>query len=270
MKFYVSKCNDKLNSKELNTEFLSDHLCLNPKYKVSLKNPDVKVLLDSGAFQDREKDSRITFDEALQRQLKFENKVGFVSERMVAYDYMNNATETIKANEFLVSKREELKPRQLVLMVQGNDTKEYIHCLYETLKLATPEDCIGLGGVALAAKRNDMKFKLFDAFKIGLPIIINSGIKDVHIFGVGTFDVLKEVANIKNILHTIGVNVDELNLSCDTSSFELNSTMGRVVNEDLEKWEKIYTKDQKYIDYHPADLTIGNVQKALRIINKIN
>ncbi len=267
MKLYVSKCNDKLNTKELNNELLSDYLCLNPKYKVSLKR-DVNVLLDSGAFQDRQKETRLTFQEALDRQLKFEEKVGFVSERIVAYDYMDNIEETIKANQFLASKREELKPRQLVLMVQGVTTRDYIHCLTETLKVATPEDCIGFGGVALAGKINDLKFKLWDAFKIGLPIIYNNKIKDIHIFGVGTFDVLREISQIKETFRLLGVNVDELNITCDTSSFELNSTMGRVINEPLEKWEKLFTKEQKYIDYHPADLTIDNIQKAIRIIEK--
>lgn len=269
MRLYLSKCNDKLNSKELNTDLLSDYICLNPKYRVSLKNPDPKILLDSGAYQDREKDSRLTFEEALHRQLEYEKKVGFISERIVAYDYMSNVRETIDGNWFLASKREELRPRQIVLMVQGETTREYIYCLYETLKIATPEDCIGFGGVALAGKINELKFKLWDAFKIGLPLLHNSGIKDIHIFGVGTFDVLKGVREIAETLRTIGIDVDELNLSCDTSSFELNSTMGRVINLEEERWEKIYTKEQKYIEYHPADLTIENSKKALQIINKI-
>lgn len=267
MNLYLSKCNDTLNTKPLNNEFISEHLCLNPKYKVSLQK-DVKVLLDSGAFQDREKNTRVTFEEALNRQLKYEKKVGFISERIVSYDYMGNVEETIKANQYLASKREELKPRQLVLMVQGVTTREYIHCLTETLKIATPEDCIGFGGVALAGKINDLKFKLWDAFKIGLPVIYNSGIKDIHIFGVGTFSVLKEISNIKETFRLLGIDVDHLNISCDTSSFELNSTMGRVIVEEEERWEKVYTKAQKYIDYHPADLTQENMKKALRIIEK--
>jgi uncharacterized protein YlaI len=266
MILYLSKCNDTLNTKPLNNEFISDYLCLNPKYKVTLKK-EVKVLLDSGAFQDREKNSRISFEDALNRQLQFERKVGFISERIVAYDYMDNVEETINANKFLVSKREKLKPRQLVLMVQGVTTRDYIHCLTETLKIAKSEDTIGFGGVALAGKINNLKFKLWDAFKIGLPIIYNSEIKNIHIFGVGTFDVLKEIKQIKETFRMVGLDVDQLNISCDTSSFELNSTMGRVINEDLEKWEKIYTKAQKYIDYHPADLTQENMKKALRIIN---
>jgi hypothetical protein len=228
LKLYLSKTNDKLNGKFLNTEFISDYVCLNPKYKVTINNPNAKVLLDSGAFQDREKEQRVSLEYALERQLVYEKKVGIVAERIVAYDYIDNVEETIKANQFLASQREKLKPRQLVLMVQGATTRDYIHCLTETLKVAQPQDCIGLGGVALSGKINNLKFKLLDAFKFGLPIIYNSKIKNIHIFGVGTFDVLKEIGNISNIFKGLGMNVDELNISCDTSSFELNSTMGRV------------------------------------------
>lgn len=225
--------------------------------------------MDSGAFQDTDKDKRITVEEALERQLKLESKVGMISERIVAYDHIGNVEDTIEANKYLVSKREELKPRQLVLMIQGATTKEYIECLVETLKIASPEDCIGLGGVAMSGRVNEIKFKLLDAIKIGLPIICNSKVKDVHIFGVGTFNVLKEVAYIKEVLEIVGVNTDQLNISCDTSSFEIMSTMGSVIDEDQEKWVKIYTKQQKFIDYHPADLTIENMHKAKRIIERI-
>jgi len=225
--------------------------------------------MDSGAFQDTDKDKRITVEEALERQLKLESKVGMICERIVAYDHIGNVEDTIEANKYLVSKREELNPRQLVLMIQGATTKEYIECLVETLKIASPEDCIGLGGVAMSGRVNEIKFKLLDAIKIGLPIISKSKVKDVHIFGVGTFSVLKEVAYIKEVLEVIGVDVDLLNISCDTSSFEIMSTMGSVIDVDQERWVKTYNKQQKFVDYHPADLTIENMHKAKKIIEAI-
>jgi hypothetical protein len=269
LNLYLSKTADRLNTKEMNTEYITGYICLNPKYKsVSITNPNTKILMDSGAFQDTDNGKRVTVEQALERQLKFEEKIGMISERIVAYDYIGNVEETIKANHFLASKREELKPRQLVLMIQGMTTREYIHCLVETLKVATPDDCIGLGGVAMSGRVNDIKFKLLDSFKIGLPVIYNNKIKDMHIFGVGTFKVLKEIAEIKDVLKMAGVNADDLNISCDTSSFEIMSTMGNVVNEEKEKWEKVFSKVEKYIDYHPADLSQENMKKAARIINK--
>lgn len=269
MRLYLSKCNDKLNSKDLDTEFISEYICINPKYKnITVKNKNVKMLIDSGAFQDTENEKRITFEEALNRQLTLEEKVGLIGERIVAYDYIENIEETIKANQFLASKREALKPRQLVLMVQGITTRDYIHCLTETLKVASSEDCIGFGGVAMSGRVNEIKNKLLDAVKIGLPLLYNSKIKDIHIFGVGTFSVLKEVSKIKDVFSVIGINVNELNISCDTSAFEIMSTMGNVVDEDQERWVKVFNKEQKYVDYHPADLTKENSKKALKIINQ--
>ncbi|MET3209655.1 UNVERIFIED_CONTAM: hypothetical protein ABIC26_002602 [Paenibacillus sp. PvR008] len=270
MKLYLSKCHDKLNTKELNTEFITECVCLNPKYRsISIKNPSTKILMDSGAFQDTDKNSRVSFEKALERQLNLEKKVGMVSERIVSYDHIGNVEETIKANQYLVSMREKLKPRQLVLMVQGITTRDYIHCLTETLKIAAPEDCIGLGGVAMSGRINETKYKLLDTIKIGLPVIYNSNIKDIHIFGVGTFSVLKEIANIKELLQLTGITVEGLNISCDTSAFELMSTMGNVVDEEQEKWIKVFKKEQKYIDYHPVDLMQSNSRKAAKIIGKI-
>ncbi|MCP1355061.1 hypothetical protein [Aneurinibacillus migulanus] len=269
MILYLSKCRDKLNSKELRTEWISNHLCLNPKYKVTIQNPHVKILLDSGAFQDTEAEKRLSFQEALNRQLDYEKKIGITSERIVSYDLIGNAEETIKANHFFASKREELRPRQLVLMIQGQTTREYIHCLTETLKVAQPGDCIGFGGVANAGRENEVKFKLLDAFKIGLPITYCAGITDIHVFGVGTFSVLKQIGDLKQIFNLLGIDTTNINLSCDTSAFELNSVMGKVVNEPLEKWDKVYTKEQKFKDYHPAELTAENAKKAMRIIAKI-
>ncbi|MEC4565514.1 hypothetical protein L8C07_06110 [Paenibacillus sp. CMAA1739] len=254
----------------MNTEFITECVCLNPKYRsVTIKHPSTKILMDSGAFQDTDKNNRVSYEKALERQLSLEKKVGIISERIVAYDHIGNVEETIRANKYLVSKRDDLKPRQLVLMVQGITTRDYIYCLTETLKIATPEDCIGLGGVAMSGRVNDAKNKLLDAIKIGLPVIYNSHIKDIHIFGVGTFRVLKEVSNIKDILRLTGIQVDELNISCDTSAFEVMSTMGNVVDEEQEKWIKLFTKDQKYIDYHPVDLMQSNIRKAAKIIDSI-
>jgi len=267
---YVSKCNDKLNAKELNTEQISDYLCLNPIYKgVTISNPHVKILMDSGAYQDREKNKRLSYDDALKRQLKLEEKIEITVHRIAAYDFIDNIEDTIDANKFLVSKRKELEPRQLVLMVQGLTTREYIKCLIETLKIANPEDCIGFGGVAMAGRIGSVKTKLLDAFKIGLPLIYNSNIKNIHIFGVGSFSVLKEIKEISEIFKLLNINSDKINISCDTSSFELRSTMGSVINLETEKWEKVYSKAEKYKDYHPCDLTQDNVKKGIQIIGGI-
>ena len=269
LKLYISKTGNTLNAKPLSVELISQNICLNPQYSsVILQNSNVNVLMDSGAFQDIEKSKRVRPNFALERQLKLEDKLGIVSERIVSYDFISDCKATILGNEFLIQNKNNLQKRQLVLMVQGKTLNEYIYCLKETLSMATSSDCIGFGGVANAGMVGVVKKKLLDAIKIGLPMIQAAGVKNLHIFGVATFDILKEIGMIKTILDKYVCDMSEIKISCDTSSFEVNSVMGRVIDEENEKWVKIYNKEDKLVKYHPADLTIENIQKAIRIITK--
>jgi len=94
MYFYVSKNHDRLNGKPFRPELVGERVCLNPKYRATVdtrRRP--KVLLDSGAFQDRHADKRLTFGEALTRQLDFEEERGFTSELIVSYDRLVDEAE---------------------------------------------------------------------------------------------------------------------------------------------------------------------------------
>lgn len=264
MIIYVSKIKDILNRKEVRTEFFSNYICLNPKYpNITIKNKNVKILMDSGAFQDTEAHKRISPEEALSRQLELEKRVGVPIERIVAYDFIGDVGYTIKNNKYLASKRGELKPRQLVLMVQGTTTQQYLACLREILEMAEPSDCIGFGGVALAGKRKSIKEKLVETLRIGIPLIQEHGIRDIHVFGLGTLDVLREIGGLFN------GSRDCFNISCDSATIEVGSIMGRVLNEETERWERTYTRKDKYVNYHPCDLMHSNIGKAIRIIGRI-
>ena len=263
MRLYLSKNNNRLNGQDLKTETLTRHLCLNPRYRVRLDREDTAVLLDSGGFQDRKDDTRVSFDEALARQLAYEKKVGFTSHRLVAYDLMGDAAVTVEANRFIADRRSDLAPRQLVMMVQGETVDDYIECLKQTLEFATPEDCIGIGGVALAGRHNAVRTKLKSILFHATPLVVAAGLRDIHLFGVGAFSVLRESGFIVKMS-----GGQEVNLSTDTSAYEVMSTMGSVVNLVEEKWDKVYTKEQKMVDYHPAHLTYINMLSALAIVSK--
>jgi hypothetical protein len=264
VRLYLSKNNNRLNGKDLLTETITPHLCLNPRYKVSLSQPS-SVLLDSGGFQDRQANTRVTFNEALMRQLAYEAKVGFVSQRLVAYDLIGDTDVTVDANRYLHDLRWLLAPRQLVLMLQGETVADYRACLEKTLEFAQPGDCIGFGGMALAGRHKNVREKLYAVLRECAPIIAAAGIRDVHFFGIGSFSVLREISKITRVVSSI---FGPLDVSSDTSAYEVMSTMGNVVNLTLEKWEKVYDKAQKYIDYHPADLTQANMRKALVIVSQ--
>lgn len=260
---YVSKTKDTLNRKELNTEVHSDYICLNPKYPNVTIKKDVRVLIDSGAFQDTEAHKRVSFDDALKRQLELEKRVGLICERIVAYDFIGDSSRTMDANRYLVSKREELKPRQIVLMVQGCTVGEYKKCLQEALEIAKPFDCIGFGGVALAGKDKRVRGKLVETLWSGIPAMRERGVKDVHLFGLGAFGVLRDIDRVFRSV------CECFNVSCDTSTIEIASVMGRVLNPLTEKWERVYTRADKYVNYHPCDLMHSNIKKALEIARTI-
>lgn len=261
MKIYISKTNDKINAKRLDQELLTDHICLNPNYKSVTLKRDVNVLMDSGAFQDRT--TRVSFQEALDRQLALEKKVGVISERIVAYDLIGDPTVTHQANIFLNSKRDELEPRQLVFMIQGNDFGECKECfdnLYPMLKWC---DCVGIGGVALSGTRTAIREKLVQTFEYIAPMIAYIGASDIHVFGVGSIKVLDALCAIN------AKYGDCIDVSCDTSSAEIRSVMGYVFSCEDRKFVKTYTKAQKMTEYHPCDVTRMNISNLVYTIGEM-
>lgn len=222
--------------------------------------------MDSGAFQDTEKGKRLSVEEALKKQMDFESRLGRVSHRIVAYDYIGDREQTMVANRYLASQRDRLHPRQIVLMVQGQTIEEYIRCLKEVIDIAQVGDCIGYGGVAVSGRNRTVRRKLVEAVMIGFPAIYSKGIRDIHIFGVGTFGVLQEVSDAIKILRML-YPMEDLSVSCDTSSFEVGAVMGRVVDVENKTVIYTYTASQKLTDYHPAELALSNIQKAKQVIS---
>lgn len=264
---YVSKTANKFGKEDLRVEEHSEHICLNPNYgNVSLEK-EVKILMDSGAFQDTSKQKRVTFAQALERQLKLEKKIGKISERIVAYDLIGDLEETVKSNQYLVSRREELAPRQLVLMVQGSTTSEYIKCTKEVVAIANKDDCIGFGGVAWAGKLKNIRGKLVETLYYVLPLLKEKGIKDVHFFGINSFKVLKQIREMEKVLERELGFKNHFNFSCDSSAFEVKVVMGNVLSSETNKWERI--EAGAYKDYTGSELVINNIKNGLQIIGEI-
>lgn len=158
MQFFVSKNHNNLNRKPFSPETETSRICLNPKYGVRLTKPpkSLEILLDSGAFQDINDQMRLTFEGALDRQLAFENRVGFTSKYIVSYDRIVDETfnedgkrvksrvdgrtarryvdQTVDAAKFLADHRKELKPRRLVLSNQGVSAGQYTRCVREVCR----------------------------------------------------------------------------------------------------------------------------------------
>jgi len=171
----------------------------------------VRGTLDSGAFTDVMNDQRLTIEAALDRQLAWEqiasNKWGtpFTAERLVSYDRLidekwtgvrrekrrwtvqegeSAVAETIAAARYLDSQRSTLAPRRLILSCQGVDAYQYQECMAEVLKLARPDDWIGLGGWCILGMRQSWMPTFWQTLRLVLPMVARAGVRHVHIFGV--------------------------------------------------------------------------------------
>ena len=165
---------------------------------------DTLVLQDSGAFQDSI-DTRLTFSEALERQIEHAEKWAYNVEARVSYDLLIDEVwkdgqrhkkrwsvqdaekavhETVAAAKFLSENRHNIE--HLVLSVQGVDAKQYIKCTEQVLDHLDPKrDWLGLGGWCAVGKMPSVMMPVFrDTIRLLIPYLANKQVKHVHIFGV--------------------------------------------------------------------------------------
>lgn len=288
MILYVGNTNTGLQRRLVNVK----HFCAEPEKKVHLPTNDCKVLLDSGAFADVRR-GRLTFAAALTRQLAYEKRCGFISERLVSYDLLIDeqlqgdrqikarwsedagwqAVEaTIAAAQFLAERRQELAPRQLVLSCQGVTPEQYVECTKRILQIAEPQDCIGLGGWCIVGQRRELAGMFWEAMNPVLPLIA-AKCTDVHIFGLAWVAVLREWA-IK--CRDLG-----LRASNDTTRFFFELSRGYVfqpeqgkslwVRMDMDKLipcysDQLRSKRNLCTDH---DLVIQNIETAYAFMQHI-
>jgi hypothetical protein len=171
---------------------------------------DLEGIIDSGAFSDSPEE-RLSFEDALLRQLKWESKASALwgqpwrAHALISYDLLidevwsqgvrkkdrwsireaERAVEvTVDAAKYLALNREMLSPRRLILSCQGVDAFQYAECVKEVLKVATPDDIIGLGGWCIIGCRTSYLPEFFATILLILPLIAARGITRIHIFGV--------------------------------------------------------------------------------------
>lgn len=176
-------------------------------------------MLDSGAFSDvRVGDLRLGPEEALERQLRWEANASrlwgspWQAESIVAYDQLIDEKwvpgvgrrkqrwsvqeaerairVTVDAAGYLVSQREPLAPRRLVLPCQGVDCRQYAECVQGVLQHAGADDVIGLGGWCILGWFRSWIPEFWSTMRTVLPMIASAGIAKIHIFGVTYLPVL--------------------------------------------------------------------------------
>lgn len=254
---YISKTRNNLYRQPYTPELVyREGLCLSPKLsKYTEIYWPVNYLLDSGAFQDRT--NRVSFSHALQRQLDLEEKIGWKCEKIVAYDRVGDLKTTICANHFLNTHRDDLSPRQLVFVIQGETIWDRIACYQDILTYITPRDCLGIGGIATSAKNKKVFADLIGFLDKIQPI--SGDIHYVHLFGVG------HIQTLRDIRQHISPHIC---LSFDTSSIEMASLKGRVLDVTTGKWIKEYSAEDRGTLYDPAPLAHKNLNTYINFIRR--
>lgn len=263
---YLAKNINTFSRKKLETEYISQRICVNPKYPgVKVDNPKALIMIDSGAFQDRKKDQRISFEDALGRQLKLEKKIGITCEKIVAYDQIGNSTETINANVYLNEKRQFLSNRQLVFVLQGSDEIDYLNCFYNIEHILERGDCVGFGGIAKAGTNNNVKNILFRTIPIVLDRMRYLGVNSLHFFGLTKIQLMRDISSVvKEYEDNLGIN-----LTFDSSTAEVMAIFGNELCIEHEKFFKAYKKDDKYVSYHPCDLAHLNMKRMVEVVKSL-
>lgn len=293
MQYFVSKNHDRLNRRRFAPEMVSNRLCLNPSYPVTLGAgaSRLSVMLDSGAFQDLQTHERLSYQGALDRQLNFEDKQDFFANYLVSYDRIVDESptiqgvrkkrrvdeqtadryveETINAAKFLADQREDLAPRRLILSNQGVSPDQYIDCIKEVLRFAEPSDVIGLGGFCIIGQVPRFVPDYFEVLQRAIPLIKKKRIRRVHIFGVGVFKLL-----VKTHVMCSQAGIVP---SYDTSSLELNAVFGRTLQPDIHNigpagvhLTNVFSKEDKYRLYHPCDWALLNIKVVNQFWKELN
>lgn len=179
------------------------------RFEKAVDPGNAEVFNDSGAFNDAE---RLSLAAALERQFAFEEKSGFVSKALVAYDLLIDekwdsagirrkrrwseqdaeraVQETIKANEFLAEA--DIGPRGRIHPIQGVTARQQRYCADAVIPIAQDTDgVLGLGGWCIIGwappmsdLRKSLEYTFWDSMWDIIPKAAGAGIAHIHIFGV--------------------------------------------------------------------------------------
>lgn len=254
--------------------------------------PGIRVRCDSGAFKKEDMVNRLRPAQALRRQLVFEASVtgggrprfpdGF--DYIVTYDMLVGVDEAIVDGERVKRRGSEESAELAVASTvaaarlyhrarrfirggiayacQGVTPRQYLRCVRAVLPLIRPgRDILALGGFCIIGMQPQLKPLFAEVCHEVAPLLRDHGVHEVHVLGVFVHDAL--CMAIQEFCR-VGVEV-----VTDTSSVEVNSTMGKVWSEEnmlrwkgASPWEHVYGPEDKMVHYHPADLAMENIRRA--------
>jgi hypothetical protein len=280
MEFYPSKTNDKLNRQPFAPEQIAGRAMVNPLYPVALA-PGTQAACDSMAFQTCL--SRMQPWTALDRQLRFEQQIAWgmhtpdwYFEAVMTYDMLVGVDETIvngkrvkqrgdeKSAAYAVAEtirsarhyhaqRERIRGA-IAYAAQGATPAQYLACTEALLPLLRPErDWYAFGGFCIIGRMPKRMMSVFEqTLDLVMPRLKEGGIARAHILGV-CYPPAIALATQYECAYGVA-------LSTDSSGLEQAAVFGRTYEDGDGVQRQRYTKAQKYIDYHPAQLAIQNIR----------
>ncbi len=290
--FIPSKTHDHLNGREFSPESITGTCMVGPHHRSVSVAQGIKVRCDSGAFKVDDMIRRLRPAQALRRQLKFEASLtrqgrprfpdGF--EYIVTYDMLVGVDEALVDGQRVKRRGSEESAEPAVkatiaaarlyhrarrfirggiaYAAQGVTPRQYLRCVRALLPLIQPgRDILALGGFCIIGMHPRLKPLFAEVCHEVAPLLRDHGVHEVHILGVFVNDALCVAAQE---FGQFGIEV-----ATDSSSVEVNSIMGKVWSEEnmlrwkgASPWEHVYTTEEKFISYHPAELAIDNIRRA--------
>jgi hypothetical protein len=186
--------------------------CLNVGFDKS------KILYDSGAYTDVLTNSRVTQESSLNRQLETLAQLPPAREIwLVTYDRLIDekhiivghtvkqrwsveegeeaVRQTVEAARYLDEFRHRLNGYKLVMSCQGVNADQYARCVEQVLEYVKPDDVLGLGGWCILGKQKRWQGTFWETIQRVIPMVAESGVKRVHIFGCTWYKPIKGFPN---------------------------------------------------------------------------
>jgi hypothetical protein len=278
--FYPSKNNDRLNRLPFSPEAITGTAMVNPHYPVELK-AGARYIIDSGAFQERDMVNRLEPWTALDRQLRLEAQIEYGghdghAEAIVTYDMLDGVDEalteqgrvkrrgdddsaspavleTIRSAKYYVTQRHRIRGA-IAYACQGVSTAQYVACAEQLIPLMRPwVDWFAFGGLCITGLIRGKMLPVFEQTLYAVtPMLVAAGVLRAHMLGVCIPEAVRMMRALERTYPTIVFSTDS------RAPETAGCIWGRVYKEGRQV--DCYTKDQKWVDYHPNELAHRNVR----------
>jgi hypothetical protein len=210
-----------------------------------------EVIQDSGAFSDSWS-QRLTFEQALSRQLAHAEKYGYADKitYRATYDLLidevwsdgnrfkrrwsaaqaeDAVDTTVNAAAWMDDHRDEIP---LAISAQGVDAPQYLRCIERLIPFFKHGDILGLGGWCIIGKMSRQMMPVFEeTVDLIFPFIKRQGIPSVHIWGVIYPPALAYLS--------LAAHQYDISVSTDSAGVNLNPVRGQ--------WGYGSWRDNRYI-----------------------